>query len=586
MNSSLVRSSLRLSAVLLLAAGACRSAADDAHPLVDSSANGPGGEASQAWSSFVAGVIESTFKAHPEIAVYQGRHEFDGELPDLSRSGLEREVQRLRTQLERARAFDEATLTHDQSFERLYVIARTDQELFWIESARWPFRCPAYYASAIDPDVYVSRDYAPLAVRMRAYTRFAANVPKAAAAVRANLATPMPRTYVDHGLIMFGGMASFCADDVPKIFAAVDDPALRKEFDAANGAAIAALRELSQWFEAQRATATDAFALGPELFAEMLRRTEGVDVPLDELETIGERDLERNLAALREACLVLAPGGPIEETIALVEADKPAEGAVAAARAQLPMLEHFVVDHALVGVPGTEQAEVAEAPPHKRWNFAYIEIPGSYEHGVPSTYCISPPNPAWSEKERMEYTPGKSDLLFTSVHEVWPGHFLHYLHANRSQSRFARIFQGYAYTEGWAHYSEEMMWDAGLGSGDPRVHIGQLLNATLRNARYLSAIGMHTRGMTVEQSEKLFRERAFQDAGTARQQAARGTFDPAYLSYTMGKLMIKKLRVDWLVQNGGVDALLEFHDRFLSYGGPPIPLVRQDMLGTLSGSLF
>jgi uncharacterized protein (DUF885 family) len=153
---------------------------------------------------------------------------------------------------------------------------------------------------------------------------------------------------------------------------------------------------------------------------------------------------------------------------------------------------------------------------------------------------------------------------------------------------------GYAYAEGWAHYAEEMMWESGLGNGDPETHIGQLSNALLRDARYLSAIGLHTQGMTVAQSEKLFRESAFSDIGTARQQAARGTYDPAYLNYTLGKLMIRKLRTDWMAAHPP-DASIPadspqkwqaFHDKFLSYGGPPIPLVRREMMGSAEGSLF
>jgi uncharacterized protein (DUF885 family) len=172
-----------------------------------------------------------------------------------------------------------------------------------------------------------------------------------------------------------------------------------------------------------------------------------------------------------------------------------------------------------------------------------------------------------------------ADLLFTSVHEVWPGHFLNFLHSNRSTSKFGQVFVGYAFAEGWAHYTEEMMWEAGLGNGDPETHIGQLANALLRNARFLSAIGLHTKGMTVAQSDRLFREEAYTDPGTARQQALRGTYDPAYLNYTLGKLMIRNLREDWTKSRGGRSAWKEFHDRFLSYGGPPIPLVRRAMVG-------
>jgi uncharacterized protein (DUF885 family) len=162
---------------------------------------------------------------------------------------------------------------------------------------------------------------------------------------------------------------------------------------------------------------------------------------------------------------------------------------------------------------------------------------------------------------------------------VWPGHFLQFLHANRTENNVGRYFDTYTFVEGWAHYTEQMMLDAGLGAGDPEYRIGQLLNALLRNVRYLSAIGLHAEGMTVEESQALFEEKAFQDFGNATQQAFRGTYDPGYLNYTLGKLMINKLRDDWTAGRGGREAWGRFHDRFLSYGSPPIPLLRRHMLG-------
>ena len=158
------------------------------------------------------------------------------------------------------------------------------------------------------------------------------------------------------------------------------------------------------------------------------------------------------------------------------------------------------------------------------------------------------------------------------------------LHAHQVDSKFGQLFSSYAFSEGWAHYSEELMWESGLNAGDAETHIGQLLNALIRNVRFLSAIGLHTQGMTVETSEKMFRELAFRDEGNARQQAARGTFDPAYLNYTLGKLMIRKLRDEWTATRGGRAAWKSFHDTFLSYGAPPIPLVRKAMLVSDSGS--
>lgn len=535
------------------------------------------------WDRFADDFVESYFKAHPTYAVDQGRHEFDGQLPDWSEAGLRREIARLHSEREKALAFDPVQLDDRQRFERDYLLTVINEELFWMEKAEGPWRNPAYYRSALDPDVYVTRPYAPLAERMQAFTRWAGNVPRAVEQVRANLRTPLPRTYVQIGQLGAGGMVSYLEGDVPGVFAEVKDPALRAEFGSARAEAIKAFAELNDWLGAQAPQATEDFALGPKLFQEMLKDTERVEVPLDRLEAIGRADLERNLKALKEACGRFAPGRSIQECIAKEAADKPKEGPVAAAREQLTNLEAFVREKNLVTIPGNEEAQVEEAPPYQRSNAAYINIPGSYEKGLPSVYYIAPPDPKWSPAKQRAYIPAKADLLFTSVHEVWPGHFLQYLHSNRAQSKIGRIFVGYAFAEGWAHYTEEMTWNVGLGEGDEEIHIGQLREALLRNVRFLSAIGLHTQGMTVEESEKMFRELAYQDPGNARQQAARGTYDPGYLKYTLGKLMILRLREDWTKTRGGRAAWKEFHDKFLSYGGPPIPLVRRAMLGENAG---
>jgi len=383
---------------------------------------------------------------------------------------------------------------------------------------------------------------------------------------------------------------------VPKVFASVVDSALQKELTVANRAASQAMYELRDWFIAQRKMANDGFALGPELFAAMVRETEYIDVPIAQIKTTGQADMARNTAALKVACAAFAPGKSLKDCVAKEQADKPPEGPVAGARAQLASLRAFIEEKNIVSIPSKEDKEealVAKAPPYNRANFAYIITAGPYEKNLPSVYNIAPPDPRWSKAEQQEYIPGRAVLLNTTVHEVWPGHFLQFLHSNRSKSIIARLWVGYAYAEGWAHYSEELMWDLGLGNGNPENHVAQLTDALLRDVRLLSAIGLHTEGMTVAQSERLFREEAFQNPGGARQQAARGTYDPAYLNYTLGKLAIKKLRDDWVAKQmaGKPDAdpksyWHDFHDQFLSYGGPPIPLVRRAMLGGNEGSLL
>jgi hypothetical protein len=543
------------------------------------------------WSEFIAAYIEDYFRAQPFSAVDAGRHEFDGQAPDWSKEGIAKEIARLKSARGEAQKYEPGSLSAQERFERDYFISEVDDDLYWLERAEWPFRSPTWYLDRLDPDVYLTRDYAPLEKRMEAYIGYARALPKLAADVRANLRTPLPKTYVERGIGGFGGYAEFFRADVPKVFASVRNPELQQQFAQANEAAARAMEELETWLESERKNATDGFAIGEALFMEMVRQTEGVTASLPELVAAGRNDLERNLKALREACAKYLPDGTLEKCVAKMSANKSRGGSVEVARAQLEDLRTFVREKKLVSIPTEDQCRVDEAPPYNRANFAYINIPGPYEKpDVAWTYYVAPPDPSWSAEERAAYIPGRADLLFTSVHEVWPGHFLQFKHANRNPSKFIAMNVGYAYGEGWAHYTEEMMWEAGLGNGNPEEHIGQLTNALLRNVRYISALGLHAQGMTLEESETMFRERALSDPGSARQQAARGTYDPGYLNYTLGKLMIRKMRADWLVKQGlPADAppekWLAFHDQFLSYGGPPIPMVRREMLGT-EGSLL
>jgi uncharacterized protein (DUF885 family) len=551
--------------------------------------------ASQNWDKLTAGFIQSYFDAQPFFAAQSGRHEFDGQLPDVSNHGIKREIARLHDQRDQVAAVDPKTLEPRERFDREYLLAVVDRDLFWLEKAKFPFTNPAWYISNIDPDMYLNRNYAALDVRMKAYIKYARGIPKMVKDIRENLQSPLPKTYVELGIAQFGGMAEFYSKNVAPTFAAVTDPDLQKQLTDVDTAAAQAMDSLKQWLVDERKKANDKFALGPDVYAQMVGQTEGVKVPIDQIEAAGRADLERNTAMLKTECDAFAPKSPLQQCIAKVAANKPKGGPVEAARAQLVMLKEFIVKNNVVSIPSTEEALVAEAPPYNRSNAAFIQIPGPYDHGVASTYNIAPPDPKWSKAEQAAYIPSEATLLFTSVHEVWPGHFLQFLHSNANPSKLEALWVGYAYAEGWAHYCEEMMYEEGLGKGDPEKHIGQLTDALLRDVRLLSSIGLHTHGMTVAQSEKMFKEQAFQDPGNARQQAARGTYDPAYLNYTLGKLMIRKLRADWTAKqpNAGSAAAPaddhalwhDFHDKFLSYGGPPIPLLRKEMMGE-EGTLF
>jgi uncharacterized protein (DUF885 family) len=583
---------------LLVALSGCNQSNQPKAPAVR-----PPSQASLDWQEAANGFMQSYFAAQPFFAAQAGKHDYDGQLPDVSEHGLRREAARLHEERDRIAKIDPTPLLPNERFDREYLLNVADRDLYWLEKAHYPSSNPYWYVGNLDPDLYLSRNYAPLNVRLKAYIKYARNVPKMAKDIQDNLKGPLPRTYIELGISNFGGYVDFYKKDVTAVFASVNDPALQKDLADADENASNAMANLRDYLIGLRKTANDKFPLGKDLYAQMVKDTEQVDVPIEQIEAAGRADLQRNTDMLKSECATYLPKGSLAACVAKMDAKKPSEGTLEAARRQLTMLKDFVQKNNVASIPGDQQALVAEAPPYNRENAAFIQVPGPYEQGVTATYNIAPPNPKWSKAEQAEYIPSEATLLFTSVHEVWPGHFLQFLHSNSNPDKLEALWVGYAFAEGWAHYAEEMMWEEGLGKGDPEMHIGQLRDALLRDVRLLSSIGLQTEGMTVAQSEKMFREEAFQDPGNARQQAARGTYDPAYLNYTLGKLMIRKLRSDWIAKmraSGGAAAPAamtqtaaapgaaagddhalwhDFHDKFLSYGGPPIPLLRKDMMG-------
>lgn len=533
----------------------------------------------ESWQAFRDSFIEDTLAARPAFAVTAGRHDFDGRLPDWSAPGIQKEVARLRNAREVANAFSRETLGDEAAFERDYLVQRIESDIFWLDTAADPFLNPAFYIEQLDPAVYVTREYAPLDQRMRAYINYANAIPAATANIAANLRMPMASTLLERGISAFKGYANFFRDDVPQAFASIADPELQKQFVEANARAEKAMRELALWLEANRAQALDTYALGPQKFAQMLLQTERVTTPVAQLEAAGRAELARNQKELREACASVAPGRSPKECIDKVASLKSPSGPLEATRTQLAGLRAFIEEQQLVSIPSSAPVEVREAPPYNRSTSSYIDIPGPYEKQRGAISYIAPPDPAWTEAEKRAYILGDTDLLFIGIHQVWPGHFLQAQHAAHARSPVARLFVSYGFAEGWAHYGEQMIWDSGYSGGDPVKHVGQISNALLRNVRFLSVIGLHTGGMTVAESERLFREEGYCDARTARQQAARATYEPASVAMTLGKLAILKLREEWIQQRGGKATWRDFHDSFLSFGGPPIPMVRKRMLG-------
>src|SRR5262249_29799394 len=328
---------------------------------------------------------------------------------------------------------------------------------------------------------------------------------------------------------------------------------------------------------------TDDFALGEKDLLDYLDATEGVRVDLATLRRIADEALARDSQAIAAAAGAVDPAGDVAAVVRRLPRP-PVDGVVAAAARQAQEMRRFLVDKDIVTIPADDPAEVRETPPFMRWNFAFLDSSGAFEpRPLPSFYYVTPPEPDWPREKRLAFLPSEVDLLFTTIHEVWPGHFLHKLHIDRNPSRILKSFCSYQMSEGWAHYAEEMMWDQGVGGGDPKVHIGQLTNALLRDVRFASALGLHAGGMSVAGSARLFLTRAYAGDEEAMQQAVRGPSDPLYFNYALGKVIINKLRADWMKATG--KGLKAFHDAFLDHACAPLPIIRREMMGE-AGSLL
>jgi uncharacterized protein (DUF885 family) len=530
-------------------------------------------------------VFDGYLERTPDFGVHLGLHQFDGKLPDVSADGIESYVAWLKAQVAAIEAFPAAELDGTMQIEREMLLAELRGVLFELEVRREPFSNPMWYAEPLELVHYIARDYAPLADRARAVMAISAASQAYLSAAQANLAPVMARTFVETALLQVNGMIEFASEDVAGAMAALEDAELAAQVSESllqYGSSLAGYRDFLQ---GRLAAASDDFAIGEEKFLRMLAEKEGVTIDLARLEQIGKADLDRNLGMIEMAARKLHPRRPIDRIIRDANQDRPTAARMfAEATAQATAMRQLLVDKDLVTIPSEEVAEVRPSPPFMRWNMAFLSAPGVFEEKpLPSFYYISPPDPKWPSKEQKAYILPRHDLLFITIHEVWPGHFLEHLHTKRNKSRIQRSLCSYSMGEGWAHYTEQMMLEAGAGGDDPKAAIGQLLNALLRNVRFVSAIGLHTRGMKVAESMAMFERKAFQGKASARQQAVRGTFDPGYINYTLGKLMILKLRDDWKAKVGADFSLKKFHDTFLSYGCAPIPTIRRAMLGPDSG---
>src|SRR5437016_1729734 len=541
--------------------------------------------------------IKGYFAARPLQGTALGLHEYDGKITDYRRLALDAELSRLRRFDDRLAKFDPSKLSPRQSIDLRILQAAVKKELFQMQDVSVFERNPMVYARAADLNIYVQRNFAPLEDRVRSLIAIESEVPNILIAARTNLKEVLPKPFVELAIQIARGSSDFLKKDLPAAIAGLKDEQLRAAFQVSNRKAANALNDYAAWLEREKLPkASLDFALGEEKFRRLLAQTELVDLSPQKILDIGMAQLKTEQEAFADAAKKIDPNKPPIEVFKQIQSEHPTpENLIPDVAKDLDKIRKYVSSHNLVTIPSDVRAKVKETPEYDRaTSFASMDTPGPFEKRANEAYYyVTPTENDWPEKQKEEWLTAfnyyTSDI--TSIHEAYPGHYVQFQHLNASSaSKVEKIFDSYAFVEGWAHYCEKMMLDEGYGSATSsspseedvkraaKYRMAQADEALLRLCRLCVSIKMHTQNMSIDEATKFFQDNCYYEEKPARQEAMRGTFDPGYLHYTLGKLQILKLRDDYKAQQGDDFSLQKFHNELLNHGMPPIRLLREIML--------
>lgn len=542
---------------------------------------------------FVDEYLAWLHETHPTNATFDGVHLHDDLLEDLSRQAIDGQIRALGGFARRLAAIDPTRLTEVERLERPALDASIRARLFELEQVRTWERNPQFYGDLLSTSLagQVLFQYAPIAERARRVLSKLRQVPRLMQAARDNIKDP-PGIFVKVGLESLRGAQRFIEEDLPRALADVDDLHLLGDLsDAATEAAhaIGACTEYLEQDVAPRAKGT--FRLGRTTFEQKLLLEEGIGLDADRLLAIAMRELHATQEEFARAAARLDGGNPAEAWARTKNAHPSAGELVSVAQEQLDELATFITRNDLVTVPEGGQVRVAATPRFYRWTFASMWTPGPFEsRPLTAFYYITDVDRTWPAERQEEHLRdfNYGALWAISIHEVYPGHFLHYQHLRQLSSTLRRsiLFSSAAMVEGWAHYAEQMMIEAGFRRNDPAVRLGQLAESLIRLCRLVVGLRLHCEDLSVEQGVRFFRDEAYLEESSARREAERGTFDPSYVLYSLGKLMTLKLRDDCKAASTGRFSLRDFHDTLLGNGTVPLWLHRALMLGEHNGPMI
>jgi uncharacterized protein (DUF885 family) len=587
------RSVAILLAVLLVACAAPSRAETRLLPPYKPAANEPAKTAEdRKFDAMIDEWFAGELENRPSFATRVGIHAYDARLDETSRAGVLKRLARTRQFRLRAQAIPEGRLTFNRRLDREIFVAKmrgTELELDTIRS--WE-RNPGGYSSVVSGGLYglITRDFAPVDSRLASVNARLAEVPRVFEDARKNLRNP-PKIYTEIAIGQTKGLVQFLRDLVPPAVAGAKDEGAKALFAQRNAAAIAEVEKYAKWLETDLLPrSTGEFRIGKKAYQEKLAYDEMEATSVDSLLAEGYRALAENHRRMVEVARKIDPAKTPEQVLAEMAQTHPSEDSLLiATRAGLEKIKRFIADKKILTVPTNQNLNVIETPVFNRsLSFASMDSPGVFEQKANEAYYnVTPVDDTWTPAKKAEHLGffNPYQLEVVSIHEAFPGHYYQFLRLKEVPSLVRTLMGSGSNSEGWAHYCEQMAIEQGYGDGDPRYEMAMLNLALQRIGRYIVGIEMHANGWTQEQGTEFFVKEAYMARVNAEREARRGTSDPTYLVYTLGKWDIQKLRAEVEARMGNKFVLGEFHDRLLGMGRAPLSVIRTAFLDPSEGLL-
>jgi uncharacterized protein (DUF885 family) len=588
-----------LAGIAVSASSGCSNKA--AGPPASGSAPGSNGSAAELRQLADEYFDQVYFRYSPTNGTLQGLHQYDTQLEDYSRAGVARETADLERFESKFAAVPAGQLDLTSQGDLQLLLGNIHSTLLSLNTIRLWEKDPDQYSSGISNSAFVliERTFASPDERLRSLIAREKQMPAALDAAHQNLKNP-PRIYTEIALEQLPDIITFFQSDVPQALQKAQDQQLKTEFAQSNGAVIKALQNYQTWLQRDVLPRSHGdFRFGAETYSRKLLYDEMVDTPLPKLLEIGYADLHKNQAEFNRIAREIAPNRQPRQVLAELGRDHPApDHLLQSFRDTFQGLIQFIQERHIVDIPSQVRPMVEETPPFLRaTTTASMDTPGPFEKVSTEAYFnVTLPGPHDTPQEIEEHMEefNRGTIISTAIHEAYPGHYLQFLWVPQAPSTVRKLLGASSNDEGWAHYCEQMMLDQGYGqpgtgARDARdakmIHLGQLQDALLRDARFVVGIRMHTGQMTFDQAVRFFVEEGYQTHASGLVETKRGTADATYLYYTLGKLQILKLRADLEKKEGAHFSLEQFHDDFLKQGFPPIKIVRRALLGDTSPTL-